>query len=256
MSQIERIIIYPSWGNFSAKWTDLPVLIENPTVVLSDDEAHRYKELGYTTNISDQTLLDGPGSGGLICLHRPFGRWLPAALFHSDAWLHPVPGFGMTTQIPVNFLVGKITAEHKMGLRPYPIAPTPLFSVERLEIPSDSYFVLLAATAGNSFRVILDRLRFWNSDLKIVETLPPLCADRFERIRRKEFNYLWCLWPSSDSLLDLAKCIHSCSFADTSDRPMLRCVHFLMSVKGRVIGEASAIRWQRQIRNYRTANDW
>ena len=220
--------------------------------------AEKYLDLGYSVAPADQSLISGPGAGGLICMHRTLDRWFPAVLFRTEASFEPVPGFSKASLFPLHFLIGKITAEHKLGLAPYPQAPSPIFSLERVETRPELLCVGIASIMEKSFAVLLDRMRFWNERILASSEAPAECHERFDAIKRRNFRYLWCTVPVSecDLLLEIAKYVHACSFVDQQGASLASHIHLFVSLSADLNGEFSAAKWPVRMRTRRTSNDW
>jgi len=187
IGKCQNVVIYPSWSDFGFKWEELVAGIDKPESWGLKENIRDYIDLGYSVSSSDQSLLDGPGVGGLICVHRDLVRWLPAALFRTEANFQSVPGFSKASLFQVHFLVGRITTEHKLGMAPYPLAPSPLFSLERTNIRPGLLHVAIGDISDKSFPILSDRVCYWSDTTTVSTNVPDGCRERFEATRRPRF---------------------------------------------------------------------
>ena len=209
-----KILIYPSWANFSRKWQDLPTLFLSPETWGPDYDLKRLRELGYDVDGRDHQFFDGPNEGGLIQITREPRRWLPRVLFHGEASFYSPPGFPRVGASPILAIIPQVSSQHRiLGDKPIPRAPSPHVSVEKLPTGIKECVVALGVSKPDGFkddefragfpslRVTLERLKGPPEDVRSV----------FAKVDDPRLTWFWylvnqrdlkpCLWIAAVTYL-------------------------------------------------------
>lgn len=98
-------IVYPSWGTFSYRWSDIDSVVHKPAKSrwLPDTfDAIRLSQLGYAGEVPPCELFDGPFDGGIIVAPVRAPRlWLPALILSTEAdILSPSPVLSKLEDLP------------------------------------------------------------------------------------------------------------------------------------------------------------
>jgi hypothetical protein len=95
IKETERnVIVYPSWAEMEARWSDLPRYLADPLDSGFIQKNFDYRRFGYPEEIQPYELIDGPEGGGIIMWRgEPYpGRWLPLCFVTSGANLRKPNG--------------------------------------------------------------------------------------------------------------------------------------------------------------------
>jgi hypothetical protein len=95
IKETERnFIVYPSWAELDARWSDLPRYCADPLNSGFVEKNFDYRRFGYPEEIQPYELIDGPEGGGIIMWRGdPYrGRWLPLCVVIKGANLREPNG--------------------------------------------------------------------------------------------------------------------------------------------------------------------
>ena len=188
--------IFPSWAQYRYTWDQLPKLFLEPKKYGLERKGGNVPDLvslGYTVEKSDHEFFTGPEGGGIIAVKRPVERWFPGVLLRTDCSSRKPPGFARTVNCGIGVLIPKITAEHRLGMAQIPLAPSPFFSVERME--HNSTYCLIAFGFKSKSTESMPTLTTGFPELGIVversDHFSTLSGEAFAKISNDRLVYEW-----------------------------------------------------------------